>query len=126
MREITGSRALGPRPAAVQALWYALRDSGKPGTPTLGQRATALPIMMWATLTGRYVGMSRGRLAFLALAGVYIISPIDAVPEAFLALLGLGDDALVGTWLAGALIAETGQYLSSQTVEPSAIEGEVA
>jgi len=41
-----------------------------------------------------------------------MISPIDAIPEGFLLLLGLVDDAAVAAWLAGAVLDETERFLA--------------
>jgi uncharacterized membrane protein YkvA (DUF1232 family) len=96
------------RKAALAALWTAFRSSRR-GGPTLGQRLAAIPRMIGATLTGRYDG--KGRLAAMVFAAGYIVSPIDLVPEAFLLLLGLVDDAAVAVWLAGAVLSETERFL---------------
>jgi uncharacterized membrane protein YkvA (DUF1232 family) len=40
-----------------------------------------------------------------------VISPIDLIPEAFLLVVGLVDDAVMITWLAGAVLAETERFL---------------
>jgi uncharacterized membrane protein YkvA (DUF1232 family) len=81
----------------------------KPGTPGLGRRLAAVPRMIRATMRGEYDGA--GRLTMMALAGGYIISPIDAVPELFVFVLGLVDDAAVATYFAGALLDETERFL---------------
>lgn len=113
------------RLAAFQALWGAVRDRGQPNAPTLAQRAGALPKLVGGTVTGRYTGMTRGRLAVLGLAAGYLASPIDAVPEMFLAIFGLGDDTVLGTWLAGAMILETDRYLSWQRAgNPALVAGD--
>jgi uncharacterized membrane protein YkvA (DUF1232 family) len=44
-------------------------------------------------------------------AVAYVVSPIDVVPEAFLSVLGLADDAVVASWIAAALINETESFL---------------
>src|SRR5258706_13638936 len=80
--------------------WTALLRVFKPGTPGLGKRLAAIPRMVKATFKGEYDG--RTRLAMLAAAGVYIVSPIDAVPELFLLVLGVVDDLAVATYFAGA------------------------
>jgi len=41
----------------------------------------------------------------------YVVSPIDVVPEAFLSVLGLADDAVVASWIAAALVNETESFL---------------
>ncbi len=95
------------RKAAFATVWTVLR--GMRGGPSLGARFSALPRMLGATLRGRYDG--RGRVLGMILAALYIISPIDLIPEAFFAFFGLADDAFVAVWLAGALLSETERFL---------------
>ena len=59
------------------------------------------------TLRGTYPGLERGRLLMMALALAYVVSPVDVMPEALMLLAGLGDDAFVLAWLAGAVLVET-------------------
>ena len=40
----------------------------------------------------------------MGLALAYVVSPVDVMPEALMLLAGLGDDAVVLTWLAGAVL----------------------
>lgn len=79
--------------------------------------------MVGATIRGKYDGA--WRLAMMAGALAYIVSPIDLVPEAFLLIFGLADDALVATWLAGAVLSETERFLDWErrtgTVIPSKV-----
>ncbi|MEV6343522.1 YkvA family protein [Actinoplanes sp. NPDC051851] len=96
------------RAAAFTALGRALM-SGSKGGPTLGKRVGAIPRMMKATAKGHYDGGMR--LALMAAGAAYVISPIDAVPEAFLWVFGLVDDAVAVTWLAGAVLSETERFL---------------
>lgn len=96
------------RRAAFIALWRAL-TLGARGGPSLGRRLRALPRMLKATMRGGYDGGTR--LGLMALGILYVIWPIDALPEAFLPLVGLADDAVVVTWLAGAVLAETERFL---------------
>ena len=95
------------RRAALAALWSALRASR--GGPTLGQRLAALPRLIGATLRGRYDG--KGRLTGMVLAVIYILVPVDLVPELLLGPLGLVDDSVVAVWLAGAVLSETERFL---------------
>src|SRR2546430_11650305 len=99
------------RKAALTALWTALTSSRR-GGPSLGRRLAAIPRMLGASLTGRYDG--KARLAAMTLAGVYIVSPIDFVPEAFLLWFGLIDDAAVAVWLAGAGLSGTDRFLGGE------------
>lgn len=82
----------------------------KPGTPGIGRRLAAIPRMIRATMRKEYDGGSR--LAMMTVASVYIISPIDFVPEAIFLVFGLIDDAAVAAYLAGALMDETERFLA--------------
>lgn len=46
----------------------------------------------------------------MALGVLYIISPIDLIPD-FLALVGVADDFGLFLWLAGSLLGESGRYV---------------
>jgi uncharacterized membrane protein YkvA (DUF1232 family) len=96
------------RTAAFRALWRAL-TLGSRGGPSLGRRLGALPRMIGATLRGEYDGGSR--LAMMAVASLYVVSPVDLVPEALLLVVGLIDDVAVVGWLAGAVLSETERFL---------------
>ncbi|MEV4344426.1 YkvA family protein [Actinoplanes sp. NPDC049596] len=96
------------RAAAFSALTKAL-VSGARGGPSLSKRVAAIPRMLKATASGKYDGGMR--LALMTAATVYVVSPIDVVPEAFLLVLGLADDAVMIAWLAGAVLAETERFL---------------
>ncbi len=96
------------RTAAFTALARALM-SGARGGPSLGRRLGAVPRMIRATARGEYDGGMR--VALMAAMTAYIASPIDLVPEAFVLVLGLADDALMITWLAGTVLSETERFL---------------
>jgi len=96
------------RTAAFTALARALM-SGARGGPSLSKRLAALPRMMKATARGEYDGGMR--IALMAAATAYVVSPIDVIPEAFLLVAGLADDAIMITWLAGTVLAETERFL---------------
>ena len=77
-----------------------------------------------ATLRGQYDGGFR--LFLMSLAGLYIVSPIDAVPELFLTFVGLIDGAFVASWLTGTLLAETERFLEWEKTQgrgPSVVPG---
>lgn len=99
------------RTTAFIALARALRGSAQGGEPGLGRRLGAIPRLVRATLRGEYRGTTRRDLALIALAVLYTLSPVDFVPELFIPFLGLADDALVVTWIAGRLLAETEAFL---------------
>ncbi len=60
-----------------------------------------------------------------AIALVYLVSPVDVVPEMFLTVLGLGDDAIVAMWLGGSLLVEADRYLGWRRMQPTIVDGEL-
>jgi uncharacterized membrane protein YkvA (DUF1232 family) len=110
------------RTAAFTALARAL-TAGARGGPSLGQRLAALPRMLKATARGEYDG--RLRVALMATAAAYVVSPIDLMPEAFLLVLGLADDAVMITWLAGTVLSETERFLEWEKRRYAVIPGSV-
>ena len=96
------------RAAAFSALGKALM-SGSRGGPSVSKRLAALPRMLKATAKGEYDGGLR--VALMAGAAAYIISPIDLIPEAIFLVFGLADDAVMVAWLAGAVLVETERFL---------------
>ena len=99
------------RIASVVAVARAVRLAVRPGGPSIGERAGAVPRMVRATLSGDYVGVSKGRLLMMLAAAGYLVSPLDLIPEAVLPIVGLADDALVLSWLATRLVEETEAFL---------------
>jgi uncharacterized membrane protein YkvA (DUF1232 family) len=110
-------------PLRRRLAWTALLRVFKPGTPGLGKRLAAIPRMLAATARGEYDG--KGRLAMMVLAGAYIVSPIDLVPELVLFVLGLVDDAAVAVYFAGALMDEAERFLEWEQRRATSIPGEV-
>lgn len=115
-------RTSAGRLAAFRALWRAVSQSRGPGAPGLGDRLRALPRLLAGSVSGRYADLGRGRLALFVLAVAYLVSPVDLVPEVFLGLLGLGDDAVVALWLGGAFLVETDRYLAWERNRPTVID----
>lgn len=114
--------------SAFAALWQAIRGQRRPDAPSLLDQLLALPRMITATLRGSYPGMDRTRLFMMAAALAYIISPIDLIPETLFLVLGLGDDAIVLGWLAGAVLTETEAFLAWEGQEATdlrVVPGEV-
>jgi uncharacterized membrane protein YkvA (DUF1232 family) len=96
------------RTAAFTALGRALL-SGARGGPSIGARLAALPRMLKASAKGEYDGGMR--VAMMAAATAYVVSPVDVIPEAMFLVLGLVDDAVMVTWLAGSILSETERFL---------------
>jgi uncharacterized membrane protein YkvA (DUF1232 family) len=78
--------------------------------------------MLRGAVTGQYPERSRGRLGLILLALAYLVSPIDLMPEAFLSLVGLVDDAVVALWLGGAFLAETDRFLEWERRQPVVVD----
>jgi hypothetical protein len=110
------------RTAAFTALARALM-SGARGGPSLSKRLAALPRMLKATAKGEYDGGMR--VALMAAAAAYVVSPIDLIPEAFLLVVGLVDDAVMIAWLAGTVLSETERFLEWEKRRNSVLPGSV-
>jgi uncharacterized membrane protein YkvA (DUF1232 family) len=113
------------RAAALRALWEALRGASRPGAPSVGARLRAFPRMLTLGLTGRYPHLAKNRMGMAVLALLYILSPVDVVPELLVPLLGLADDALVAAWLAGVVLSETDAFLTWERDRSKTVTGEV-
>lgn len=95
----------------LATLAAAVRSALRPGSPGLHERAYAVPRLVRAALRGDYRQVTRGHLALLAGALLYVLSPIDLVPEGLLSVVGLADDAVVLGWLVAALVNDTEGFL---------------
>lgn len=102
-----------------------LRATTRPGSPTLSERVHAVPRLVRASMSGRYQGVSRGRLALVAVAVAYVVSPVDVLPELVLPVVGLADDALVISWAVRAFLEETDRFLRWELGEGTAARGPV-
>ena len=117
------------RTAAYTAAAAAAMSEGPTG---FGSRVATIPRLLRDTLNGRYDGLTRGRLALMLLALLYILSPIDLLPEALLTIPGLADDAAIGAWLVAAALGATTAYRAwesgqapSPAADPRVVPGEV-
>ncbi|WHT16029.1 DUF1232 domain-containing protein [Crossiella sp. CA-258035] len=81
------------------------------GSPSTVQRARALPRMLRAMRDRRYPAPPWSKRLFWIAGIVYIISPIDLLPEVFLPFIGLADDVGLGAFLLAQLRAETGRFV---------------
>ena len=83
-------------------------------------------------LAGIYDGMT-AVAAMMALALLYIVSPIDLLPEALMTIPGLADDAAVAAWLVAATFGATTAYRAWENnqsapdvpLNPNVVPGEV-
>ena len=90
------------------------------GRHPLGRRLMAVPAMIRDTLTGRWPGGPKVRVVG-GLAGlVYLVSPIDFLPEALLGPFGLGDDIALAAVSVAALLTAAEDYLDAKDLAAAA------
>ena len=111
------------RVAALRVLLEVLRGEGR---YRLGQRLAALPRLLRRALRGSYRGWDRTRALTVAVGALYVLSPVDLMPEALLGIFGRADDALVAAWLAGAVLSEVDAFLDFERAEDRVVQGSVA
>jgi uncharacterized membrane protein YkvA (DUF1232 family) len=81
------------------------------GRHPLGQRVSAVLPMLRDAFTGRWPDASRGKLT-LALAGVvYVVSPLDIMPELVLGPFGIFDDVGIAALSVAILMSSAEQWL---------------
>jgi uncharacterized membrane protein YkvA (DUF1232 family) len=68
---------------------------------------------------GRYPALSRARLAALAVGVLYVLSPVDLMPESLMLLFGLTDDVLIAGWVVAGLLEAAGDYALWRSVVPT-------
>ncbi len=94
---------------AARSAWKGAR--GPEGGPV--RRIRALPALLRDAWRGRYSEVTRGRMLVWLVALVYLVSPVDLIPE-LLPLLGISDDLGVGAWLLSTLYVESGHYVAKR------------
>ncbi|MGI5506843.1 YkvA family protein [Lentzea sp. CA-135723] len=86
----------------------AQQGPGPVGNPIT--RLKALPRLWKTWRSGQYPELPRSQVLMWAVALVYLVSPIDVLPE-FLPVIGVTDDAGVLVWLLSSLSVASGSYL---------------
>ena len=76
-------------------------------------RARALPRLIRAARQGTYGELPQRRMFLWVLALVYLVSPIDILPD-LLPVIGVTDDAGVAVWLLTSVSTATGLYLNRE------------
>ncbi|MEU5877209.1 YkvA family protein [Spirillospora sp. NPDC047279] len=111
--------------AAAGQAWQIYSETLQPDAPGMWTRVRAVPRMIKSVLRGDYKGMSFGTLGLLALGLIYIVSPLDAIPEVF-PIVGLADDTAMALWLAAALVKAAGDFVAwERGGRPHVVVGEV-
>jgi len=117
----------GRKAAAAAAAAAAMSD----GPTGFMARVGSIPRMVRDVLRGDFDGLSRGRLVMMLLAVLYIVSPVDLLPEAILTIPGLADDAAVAAWLIASVLGATSAYRMwegghvAASDDPKVVPGEV-
>ncbi|MEU9131676.1 YkvA family protein [Kitasatospora sp. NPDC048540] len=97
--------------AVGRSAWGLYRETRRPGAPGPGARVAALPRLVGDVLLRRYPGVGPGKLVGLGLlVGLYLVSPLDAVPDVF-PVVGWSDDTAVLVWFLAGLTRESGRYV---------------
>lgn len=113
------------RAAALKVFWDALRGARRAGAPSTTSRLKAVPRMVAQGLRGSYPHLDRGRVVVALLGLVYVVSPVDAIPEIFIPILGFGDDAVVAAFVVGSLLSEADAFLDWEGKKARTVTGEV-
>jgi uncharacterized membrane protein YkvA (DUF1232 family) len=74
------------------------------------ERARALPRLLRETRQGTYADLPKSRTTLWLVALVYLVSPIDILPD-LLPVIGVTDDAGVAVWLLTSVSTAAGLYL---------------
>lgn len=108
----TGGVSRARRVKALVTVASIVGAASRPGAPSWPERAQAVPRLVRATIDGTYGGTTRGRLALVAAAVAYVVSPVDLLPEVLLPVLGAADDAVVISWVLRVFVEETDRFLA--------------
>ncbi|XVQ10816.1 YkvA family protein [Spirillospora sp. CA-255316] len=111
--------------AAAGQAWNIYSETLQADAPGMGERVRAVPRMVKAAVRGDYKGLSYKTLGLMAVGLVYILSPLDAVPD-ILVPLGLADDAGVALWMAAVLVRSAGDYVKwERGGRPKVVVGDI-
>lgn len=81
------------------------------GRHPLGARISAVLPMLRDAFTGRWPDASKGRLAAALLGVLYVVSPLDLMPEIVLGPFGLFDDVAIAALCVAVLMSSAEQWL---------------
>ncbi len=93
------------------------------GRHPLGQRLAAVLPMIRDTLTGRWAGAPRFRVVGGLLGLLYVLSPLDFMPEMLLGPFGLGDDLAMAAVAVAALLTSAEDWLDRNDALANAAPG---
>ncbi|MBP2472025.1 uncharacterized membrane protein YkvA (DUF1232 family) [Crossiella equi] len=104
--------------ALATGIVLAVRRRRGLGSPSTFQRVRALPRMLRAMRDRRYPAPPWSKRLFWIAGILYILSPVDLVPELVLPFIGLTDDVGLGAFLLAQLRAETGRFVLAERGQP--------
>jgi len=115
------------RTALGRSAWSLYRETRRSGSPGLVRRVASAPFLIKDVTFRRYRGVSPGKLyGFFLLMALYVVSPVDAIPD-FIPVLGWGDDTLVVLWFMNGLMRESGRYVEwKRAGRPPALPSAIA
>lgn len=112
------------RSAAAGQAWQIYAETLQPDAPGLWERVRAVPRLVKSVLRGRYKGLSYKTLGLLSLGVVYIISPIDAIPDV-IPVAGIVDDTGLALWMLAVLVKAAGDFVTwERGGRPTVLVGE--
>jgi uncharacterized membrane protein YkvA (DUF1232 family) len=115
-----------PRQVAVAAAAArAVKAGTAAGTPSMGERLRLVPAMVVDALAGRFPALTRSRMAMLLLGVLYVVSPVDLLPESVMLLFGLTDDVLVAGWVVASTLDAAGEYAMWRRAVPYPVRSTV-
>lgn len=94
-------------------------------------RLRATPSMLGAVLSGRWRGVRRGPVLLSLLGLVYVVLPIDVLPELLMGPFGLGDDIGIAALSLAVLVRGADAWLDDPSTSgapapgPRVVPGEV-
>ncbi|WP_051415495.1 YkvA family protein [Nocardiopsis sp. CNT312] len=98
------------RAAAGAAAWQVVQNTR--GDISVWQRVKAVPRMIGARAKGHYKELTPAKFAGMILLVVYILSPVDFIPELLVPLLGITDDVGAAVWLTTMLLGESERFVT--------------
>lgn len=97
---------------------------GSSGRHSLPQRLLAIPPMLRDSFTGRWSQAPKARLAASIAGLVYVVSPLDLMPELLLGPFGLGDDIAIIAVCVASLMSAAESWLDRGRI-PNAEQADV-
>jgi len=84
------------------------------GRHPLMRRLAAVPPMLRDAFTGRWPGAPMGRIVGGLFGVIYVISPVDFMPEIILGPFGIADDLALAAVAVAALLSSAEDYLDAR------------